>query len=58
MKKFGIVLGLALASSPAVAQSEPSLPTMAPLLGDIGLAALAIGLGLGGAWGIGKFRGK
>ena len=58
MRKLGTVVVWIAVSSPALAQSAPSLPTMAPVLGDVGLVALAIGLGLGGAWGIRKYRGK
>jgi hypothetical protein len=58
MRKLAIATVWVAISSPALAQSAPSLPTMAPVLGDVGLVALAVALGLGGAWGIRKYRGK
>ena len=58
MRQLGILVGFGVVCSAAWAQSEPSLSTMAPVLGDIGLTMLAVGLGLGGAWGVSKFRRK
>jgi len=58
MRYLAIVAAWFSVCSPALAQSAPSLPTMAPVLGDVGLVALAIALGLGGAWGVRKYRGK
>ncbi len=58
MRKLEIAAVCVALASPAFAQSTQSLSAMAPVLGDVGLAVLAIGMGLGGAWGISKYRGK
>ena len=55
------VIHLVLLGFSSVAQAGGhSLPmyTTAPVLGGAGLVALAIGMGLGGAWAIRKYRDK
>lgn len=57
-----LVINLVLLGFSSVAQAgghdSPMSFATAPVLGGAGLVALALGMGLGGAWAIRKYRDK
>ena len=56
MQNFGLTVLSMVGASAAMGQQVATPATMAPILGDFGLVVLAIGVGLGGVWGIRKYR--
>ena len=57
MKNLGPMILSMVSASAAMGQQVATPGVMAPVVGDFGLVVLAIGVGLGGVWGIRKYRG-
>lgn len=58
-KKLAIALSSTAAAAPAyAAHADLAVFMNVPVVGEIGLVAVAIGAGLVGTWGVNKYRGK